>query len=68
MQGDFVEPLEPVTSLRSLEESETRLPCHYQVGDGEKVVQVTWNKELPNGSKDQIITAHFTDGHTGRLR
>ncbi|XP_076601830.1 nectin-4 isoform X2 [Chaetodon auriga] len=74
VHGVFVEPPQAVTSLRSLAESETRLPCHYQVEQGEKVVQVTWLKELPDGSKDQIITAHFVDGHTefgrysGRVR
>ncbi|XP_036940534.1 nectin-4 isoform X2 [Acanthopagrus latus] len=74
VRGVFVEPPQPVTSLRSLAESETRLPCRYQVEDGEKVVQVTWFKELPGGGKDQIITAHFMDGHTefgrysGRVR
>lgn len=74
VQGDFVEPPQPHTSLRSFAESQTRLPCHYQVGEGQKVVQVTWHKELPDGSKDQIITAHFMDGHTefgrysGRVR
>ncbi|KAE8290588.1 hypothetical protein D5F01_LYC10174 [Larimichthys crocea] len=73
-QGVFVEPPQLVTSQRSLAESETRLPCRYQVEDEEKVVQVTWFKELPDGSKEQIITAHFTDGHTefgrysGRVR
>ncbi|TKS79460.1 Nectin-4 Nectin cell adhesion molecule 4 [Collichthys lucidus] len=73
-QGVFVEPPQPVTSQRSLAESETRLPCRYQVEDEEKVVQVTWFKELPDGSKEQIITAHFADGHTefgrysGRVR
>lgn len=74
VQGVFVEPPQPVTSQRSLAESQTRLPCHYQAEDEEKVVQVTWYKELPDGSKDQIITAHFMDGHTefgrysGRVR
>lgn len=67
VQSVFVEPPLLVTSQRSLAESETRLPCHYQVEEGEKVVQVTWFKELPDGTKDQIITAHFMDGHTGRL-
>lgn len=66
-QGIFVEPLEPITSQRSLADSETRLPCHYQA-DEEKVVQVTWLKEHADGTKEQIITAHFTDGHTGRLQ
>ncbi|KAF6714606.1 Nectin-4 [Oryzias melastigma] len=64
VQGDFVEPLESVTFLRSLTESQTRLPCRYKEAEGEKVVQVTWQKELPGGSKEQVITAHFTDGHT----
>ncbi|XP_070701067.1 nectin-4 [Pempheris klunzingeri] len=74
VQGDFVEPPQPITSLRSLAESQTRLPCRFRVQEGEKVVQVTWYKELPDGGKDQIVTAHFTDGHTefgrysGRVR
>uniref|UniRef100_A0A4W6BUC9 Ig-like domain-containing protein n=1 Tax=Lates calcarifer TaxID=8187 RepID=A0A4W6BUC9_LATCA len=71
VQSDFVEPPQPETSLRSLEESQTRLPCHYRVDDGQKVVQVTWYKELADGSKDQIITAHFTDEfgrYSGRMK
>ncbi|XP_041659862.1 nectin-4 isoform X2 [Cheilinus undulatus] len=74
LQAAFVEPPQPVISLRSMAESQTRLPCRYQVEAGEKVVQVTWLKALPDGSKEQIITAHFTDGHTefgrysGRVR
>ncbi|XP_059200958.1 nectin-4 isoform X2 [Centropristis striata] len=74
VHGDFVEPLQPVTKLRSFAEHETRLPCHYQVEAQEKVVQVTWFKVLPDGSNDQIITAHFVEGHTefgrysGRVR
>ncbi|XP_034039309.1 nectin-4 isoform X2 [Thalassophryne amazonica] len=74
VQAVFVEPPLPVTPLRTLAESETRLPCRYQVEEGQKVVQVSWSKELPDGSKDQIITAHFSDGYTefgrysGRVR
>ncbi|XP_030607002.1 nectin-4 isoform X1 [Archocentrus centrarchus] len=74
VQGGFVEPPEPITSQRSLTEGQTRLPCQYQVKDGDKVVQVTWYKDLPDGGKDQIITAHFIDGQTefgrysGRVR
>lgn len=65
VQADFLEPHQPVTSQRSFAESQTRLPCQYQEeGDG-KVVQVSWYKELPDGTKDQIITAHYTAGHTG---
>ncbi|CAB1426929.1 unnamed protein product [Pleuronectes platessa] len=64
VHGDFVEPPQPHTSLCSLAESQTRLPCRYQPVGGEKVVEVTWYKELADGSKDQIITAHFSEGHT----
>ncbi|XP_019739256.1 nectin-4 isoform X1 [Hippocampus comes] len=63
-QGVFIEPLRAVTSQRSLAESITRLPCRYQGSVGERVVQVTWYKELRDGTKDQIITAHFSDGYT----
>lgn len=65
--GVFVEPPQSVTQQRSLAESQTRLPCRYQVQVEEKVVQVTWFKHLPGGTKDQIIIAHFMDGQTGRL-
>ncbi|XP_033838965.1 nectin-4 [Periophthalmus magnuspinnatus] len=74
VRGAFVEPSQPRTSHRSLTDAQTRLPCRYQAGPDEKVVQVTWYKELPDQSKDQMITAHFTDGHTefgryaGRVR
>lgn len=67
-RGVFVEPPQLVTCQRSMAESETRLPCRYHVQEGERVVQVTWFKELPNGTKDQIITAHFMEGQTGRLQ
>ncbi|XP_061775571.1 nectin-4-like isoform X3 [Nerophis ophidion] len=73
-QGVFIEPLKSVTWQRSMAESPTRLPCRYQPSASEKVVQVTWYKELQGSTKDQISTAHFTDGHTefgrysGRVR
>ncbi|CAL8343176.1 unnamed protein product [Merluccius merluccius] len=74
LESSFVEPPEPDFALRSLAEDETRLPCHYQAEQGEKVVQVTWHKVLTGGTKEQIITAHFSEGHTefgrysGRVR
>lgn len=74
VHGAFVDPPQEKTALRSFSDSQTRLPCRYQVESEEKVVQVTWYKELPDGTKDQMITAHFTDGHTefgryaGRVR
>ncbi|KAL0966297.1 hypothetical protein UPYG_G00293520 [Umbra pygmaea] len=63
VRGGFVEP-PPSFSLRSLTEAETRLPCQFEVQPDEQVVQVSWIKELPDGTKDQIITAHYTDGDT----
>lgn len=67
VRSDFVEPPEPETSLLSLADSQTRLPCYYQVEEGEQAVQVTWYRELPDGGKDPMITAHFTSGLTGRV-
>ncbi|XP_014011453.1 nectin-4 [Salmo salar] len=73
VQGDFVEP-SPSCSLESLAEAETQLPCQFKVEVGQVVVQVTWTKEKADGTKDQIITVHHTDGHTefgqysGRVR
>ncbi|XP_036822833.1 nectin-4 isoform X5 [Oncorhynchus mykiss] len=73
VRGGFVEP-PPSFALRSLTEGETRLPCQYQVQEDEQVVQVSWIKELPDGTKEQITTAHRTEGHTefgrysGRVR
>lgn len=54
-------------SLRSVEDQETTLPCRYEPIEGEVVVQVTWFKVHPDGSKEQMITAHFTDGVIGML-
>ncbi|XP_052320095.1 nectin-4-like isoform X4 [Oncorhynchus keta] len=73
VRGGFVEP-PPSFALRSLTEGETRLPCQYQVQEDEQIVQVSWIKELPDGTKEHIITAHRTEGHTefgrysGRVR
>ncbi|KAM3590526.1 uncharacterized protein V6R79_011169 [Siganus canaliculatus] len=63
IQGDFVDvPTED--PIRSLAEEETILPCRYQPNAGDVVVQVTWYKETPAGIKEQIITAHHTNGQT----
>ncbi|XP_014047170.2 nectin-4 isoform X3 [Salmo salar] len=73
VRGGFVEP-PPSFALRSLTEDETRLPCQFQIQEDEQVVQVSWIKELPDGTKENIITAHRTEGHTefgrysGRVR
>ncbi|XP_049923031.1 nectin-4 [Epinephelus moara] len=62
IQGDFVD-LPPKDPILSLAEEETILPCRYQPTD-ETLVQVTWYKEKPDGDKEQIITAHHTNGQT----
>ncbi|KAF1380413.1 hypothetical protein PFLUV_G00163470 [Perca fluviatilis] len=63
IQGDFVDvPSED--PIRSLAEVKTTLPCLYQPTGTDTVVQVTWYKEKPDATKEQIITAHFTDGQT----
>lgn len=66
--GGFVEPPLLVNEQHSLAESQSRLPCHYQVETGEIVVQVSWFKQLPDGKKEQLITAHYTEGQTGKLQ
>ncbi|KAL7374526.1 hypothetical protein ABVT39_002332 [Epinephelus coioides] len=62
IQGDFVD-LPPKDPILSLAEEETILPCRYQPTD-ETLVQVTWYKEKSDGDKEQIITAHHTNGQT----
>lgn len=52
--------------IRSLAEEETVLPCRYAPAAGVQVVQVTWYKE-ESDDKEQIITAHHTNGQTGLL-
>ena len=59
--------LPPNDFIRSLAEEETVLPCRYRPTDGNLVVQVTWYKEKPDGTKEQIITAHHINGQTGQL-
>uniref|UniRef100_A0A3Q0SZE7 Nectin cell adhesion molecule 4a n=1 Tax=Amphilophus citrinellus TaxID=61819 RepID=A0A3Q0SZE7_AMPCI len=61
--GDFVEP-PPNHSLISMAEDRTILPCHYKPSNGTVVVQVTWLQEKPDGTKEQIITAHHINGQT----
>lgn len=66
-QEHFVEPSESPWALQSLAEEETRLPCRFNVSNSEiKVVQVMWIRENSNGGEEQIITAHFSEGQTGK--
>lgn len=53
--------------ILSLADQETVLPCRYQSNAGDQVVQVTWYKEHSDGTKEQIITAHHTNGQTGQF-
>ncbi|XP_005796659.1 nectin-4-like isoform X1 [Xiphophorus maculatus] len=62
VQGAFVEPLQPNTDLKGFTDSQTRLPCWYQLEEDQRMVQVSWEKVFPNGTSKQIITAHFTEG------
>lgn len=64
IEGDFVEP-PPNHSLISMAEDSTTLPCHYEPSNGTVMVQVTWLQEKPDGTNEQIITAHHINGQTG---
>lgn len=66
IHGDFLDPPKK-DPIRTLAEDETVLPCRYQPTADNVVVQVTWYKEKPDSTKDQIITAHHTNGQTGQL-
>uniref|UniRef100_A0A3P8TJH4 Ig-like domain-containing protein n=1 Tax=Amphiprion percula TaxID=161767 RepID=A0A3P8TJH4_AMPPE len=66
IHGKFVQP-SPNEALRSLAEKETILPCVYQPSKPNVVVQVTWYKEKPDTTREQIILAHHLDGYKGRL-
>uniref|UniRef100_A0A3Q3E3H4 Nectin cell adhesion molecule 4a n=1 Tax=Labrus bergylta TaxID=56723 RepID=A0A3Q3E3H4_9LABR len=63
IQGGFVD-LPSEDPIRSLAEEETALPCRYKPSGDDVVVQVTWYKESADSSKEQIITAHHTNGQT----
>ncbi|KAM9789457.1 nectin-4 [Neosynchiropus ocellatus] len=64
VRAHIIEPSRTQSSLRSMADAPTRLPCRYQPHSNEKVVQVTWSKQLKDGTKEQIITVHFQDGRT----
>lgn len=66
-QEPFLEPSKSPWDLQSLAEEETRLPCRFNVSKSEiKVVQVMWVRVNSNGAEEQIITAHFSEGQTGK--
>ncbi|XP_034019920.1 nectin-4 isoform X2 [Thalassophryne amazonica] len=64
VQGHFKDLQD--SSITSLAEEETILPCFYQVdlSTGATLIQATWFKEKTNGEKEQMITAHFTEGQS----
>lgn len=53
-----------LTVNTSAEES-VILPCKFQPSKEEVVVQVIWMRIKPDGTQDQIITAHHQDGQQG---
>ncbi|XP_061565890.1 nectin-4 [Cololabis saira] len=61
--GDFVD-VRSNKPLLSLADEETVLPCRYQPGKDNKVVQVTWYKKTDDADKEQIITADNTNAQT----
>ncbi|XP_076581230.1 nectin-4 isoform X1 [Chaetodon auriga] len=63
IDGDFLD-LPTNDPIRSLAEEETVLSCRYQPVADNVVVQVTWYKEKSDATKEQIITAHHTNGQT----
>lgn len=65
IQGNFVD-LPSSDPILALADEETILPCRYQPSAVVQVVQVTWYKENSDGTKEQIITAHHTNGQTGQ--
>lgn len=67
LQGNFVDVPSSDEPILALADEETVLPCHYQPEAGVQVVQVTWYKENSDDTKEQIITAHQTNGQTGVL-
>uniref|UniRef100_A0A3Q1ENW0 Nectin cell adhesion molecule 4 n=1 Tax=Acanthochromis polyacanthus TaxID=80966 RepID=A0A3Q1ENW0_9TELE len=63
IHAEFVQP-SPNEALRSLAEEETVLPCVYRPNVSDTVVQVTWYKEKPDTTREQIILAHHLEGYT----
>lgn len=62
IHGDFIEP-PPEETLQSVADEETVLPCRYKPDGDDKVIQVTWFKNVGD-KKEQIITAHHDSGQT----
>lgn len=46
-------------------EERVLLPCKFLPSEEEVIVQVTWTCTKPDGSEEQIITAHHQDGQQG---
>ncbi|KAF7208976.1 transcript variant X2 [Nothobranchius furzeri] len=52
-------------NIQSVEDTQTILPCHYQPSGNNVIVQVTWMKVKPDGTKEQMIAVHHINGQTG---
>lgn len=61
--GNFVSPLS-LTVYASAEES-VLLPCKFQPSNEEVVIQVIWTHIKPDGTEEQVMTAHHRDGQLG---
>lgn len=64
--GSFVNP--PSSTVYTAAEENVLLPCTFQPSKGEVVIQVIWTHIKPDGTEEQIITAHHQDGQLGICR
>ncbi|XP_062844241.1 nectin-4 isoform X2 [Trichomycterus rosablanca] len=60
----FIHPCSSLDLITRTEE-ETRLPCEFSLQDQERVIQVTWSKKKSDGTEEQMITWHWTEGVQG---
>ncbi|XP_060790070.1 nectin-4 [Neoarius graeffei] len=70
--GEFVKP--PSSTVYASAEENVVLPCKFLPSDSDVVIQVIWMHVKPDGTEEQIITAHHVDGqlesaaYAGRVR
>lgn len=61
--GEFVKP--PSSTVYASAEENVVLPCKFLPSDSDVVIQVIWMHVKPDGTEEQIITAHHVDGQLG---
>ncbi|MCJ8731678.1 hypothetical protein PDJAM_G00202290 [Pangasius djambal] len=70
--GTFVQP--PSSTVYTSAEEDALLPCKFMPSEGEVIIQVIWMHIKPDGTEEQIITAHREEGqlespaYAGRVR